>query len=212
MKDGYRIYRGYRDTEDMREECDVLYDPAEEVGVIRNPLLTSMLFREWCFFLPVDALGWPYILHVQRLVVSDPGIEHPAGIWHRDMFYQNFTTSRPIAITTLLAIDPVTENAPLYVIPNSHKREKMPSERNKKLLRLAAGDLLVFDSALFHCNGVNRTETRRRSLVTIFSHPMLKQHTDIAGQVKTESEIEKVIFGLTTRPHDTDEKYRESKQ
>ena len=67
-------------------------------------------------------------------------------------------------------------------------------------LSLDAGDLLVFDSALFHRNSANNSE-RRRSLVTIYSSPMLKQQTDIAGQVGNLSlkDTGRVLFGVTTR-------------
>jgi ectoine hydroxylase-related dioxygenase (phytanoyl-CoA dioxygenase family) len=231
---GYSVLRGYRSgsiLERMRQACDEMYgeelasfgrpslEAIGDIGVVRSPFLKSRLFWDLCCDstlteLLKELLGWPYILHVQRLVISDTDFVHPAGVWHREPPYQTFVTSVPIAVSTILSLDPMTpDNGPLFVLKSSHKWASVPSTKfltdHKVQLSLDAGDLLVFDSALFHRNSPNDSE-RRRSLVTIYSSPMLKQQTDIAGQVGNRSleEVERVIFGVTTRPFESDDAYR----
>lgn len=235
---GYAVVRAFRSgdvLERMRRVCDEMYDAevAEfgrqaleaigDLGVVRNPFLKNRLFRDFCCDPRLTEmlkilLGWPYILHVQRLVVSDADFVHPAGVWHRDHGYQNFVTSMPISVTTILCVDPMTQaNGPVFVLDSSHKWASVPSNEflaeQKVQLTLDAGDLLVLDSALFHRNSAN-TASRRRSLVTIYTSPMLKQHTDIAGHVGScgpLDETERVVFGTTTRPFETDDAYRGNK-
>jgi len=231
---GYAILRAFRSgdaLERMRQACDKMYgeeladfgrpslEEINDIGVVRSPFLKSKLFWDVCCDpalteLLKEVLGWPYILHVQRLVISDTDFVHPAGVWHREPPYQTFVTSVPIAVSTILSVDPMTpHNGPLFVLESSHKWASVPSTKfltdRKVQLTLDAGDLLVFDSALFHRNSENNSE-RRRSLVTIFSSPMLKQQTDIAGQVEARSlnDAERVVFGVTTRPFESDDAYR----
>lgn len=211
---GYAVVPGYYwpDLAKLRVLADSFYTQ-EEVGVVRNPLLRDRSLRTLAHGpeIILDLLGWPYILHTQRFVIADPGIEHSAGVWHRDLPYQQFTSSKPIAITTLLCIDPMSDNGPLYILEGSHKWEECPSDKfietHERKLSLEAGDLLVFNSALLHRNSINESQDRRRSLVTIYTNPMIKQHTDIASRIVAKDEFERVIFGLTTRPHNTDKEY-----
>lgn len=220
---------------DRLEKADKMRWTAEalkqinDYGVVRNPFLSSNPISEACFCpATLDVcraiFGSQYILHVNRAVINDPEHDHPASIWHREPPYQNFTTSKPLALTFVLAIDETNEaTGGLRVLVGSHHWETVPSDafirKNALWTTVPPRALLVFNSALLHASSRNRTK-KRRSLVTIFSSPLIKQQTLITEMLRRDpqamQQVSKIpganfIFGLETDPSPSDDAYRQMK-
>ena len=198
-----------------------------DLGVVRNPFLKSNLCRRIAFSaenmrLCQQIFGDQYILHVNRYVISDPEFVHPATQWHREPPYNNLIANKPIALTYIHLPDGSSSiNSGLTLLPGSHKWSDFPSDdfvnKNAIVPTIEPGATLVIDSNLFHRGGLKGNQ-RRRSIVTIFTTPVIKQQTNIAMTVLKKyphlaDEITRgrFILGLQTEPKETDLAYREAK-
>jgi hypothetical protein len=120
------------------------------------------------------------VLMQQNGVINVPRQEHSQTAYHRDLPYQHFVSSRPLAISALFCIDPFRpENGATTVLPGSHRLETFPSERVAAELDTAVvcdrGSFVVFDSMLFHRAGVNRSERMRRAVNHVYTIPLIAQ-------------------------------------
>ena len=124
--------------------------------------------------------GNKFILNLQNSPINRAKQSHYGSTWHRDLSYQHFVPSRPIAITILICLDPFTnENGGNHILPFSHKfvefASKDYSEKNEKILSANIGDVLIFDSLLFHRAGPNKSDKERKLLVQMYTLPFVKQ-------------------------------------
>ena len=125
------------------------------------------------------------------------------GKWHRDLPYQHFISSKPLAISTIYCVDDFTyKNGGTYFLPYSHKNERFPSEnfieKNAIQLECKKGSYIIFDSMLYHCGGFNNSLKSRRAINHIYNIPFLKQQINIPLNVNLSSlsSKEKEILGL----------------
>jgi ectoine hydroxylase-related dioxygenase (phytanoyl-CoA dioxygenase family) len=131
-----------------------------------------------------------YIVLMQQNGVSNPSVEaHPQARYHRDLPYQHFTSSRPLAISALLCLDPFTpETGATTLIPGSHRLERFPSDEVAAALDSVAdaraGSYIVFDSMLFHRAGRNRSGRPRRGINHVFSIPLIAQQISIPAALQ----------------------------
>lgn len=121
-----------------------------------------------------------YILNQQNGVINPPGHDYNQGAWHRDLPYQHFVSSRPIAVNALFCLDAFrSDNGATHVLPASHRAEDFPSSafvQEQALQVLApAGSFLVLDAMLFHSGGSNRSGQERRAVNHLFTIPYIKQ-------------------------------------
>ena len=127
-------------------------------------------------------LGDYYILMLQNGLINVPsvGSEQNAGSWHRDLNYQHFVSSRALSVSALFCVDDFTsETGGTHVLPGSHKMEAFPSAAtvlsNERPITARAGSVVVFDSMLFHCGGLNRSANPRRALNHMYTLPLIRQ-------------------------------------
>ncbi|CAN0600539.1 unnamed protein product, partial [Laminaria digitata] len=81
------------------------------------------------------------------------------------------------------------------------------------------GALLVFNSLMFHAGTENLGTQLRRSLVTIFTTPIIKQQVDVPHMIREcgrESIVEQIpngrfLLGFQTELKKSDDDYRQSK-
>jgi len=130
-----------------------------------------------------QCFGNKYILNLQNSPINRAYDSHYGSTWHRDLSYQHFVPSRPIAITILICLDAFTEdNGGTHILPYSHKYEEFSSqsyqEKNQKKLSANIGDVLIFDSLLFHRAGPNLTNKERKLLVQMYTLPFVKQQVN----------------------------------
>lgn len=157
-----------------------------EADTLRAPLIwdesflrvaTQPQLREICR----RALGEYFILNQQNGVRNRPAKGgHQQARYHRDLPYQHFVSSRPLALNALLCLDPFTPaNGATRLLPGSHKIEYFPDDRVVRSLELVAnvpaGSYLVLNSMVFHCAGINVTEAPRRAINNVFTVPIIKQ-------------------------------------
>jgi ectoine hydroxylase-related dioxygenase (phytanoyl-CoA dioxygenase family) len=198
---GYSIVPGLLTPDrlpSVRQALDRLYQSqAEAIGgeeflrkiqdtnVVRCPLVEDRLFLELAthprLLAVIQALlGDYFILNQQNGVINPPNREFTQAAWHRDLAYQHFVVSRPLAISALWCLDDFNEvTGGTSVLPASHHTEPFPSAEyiaaHEKTIVAGAGDALVFDSMVFHRAGHNRSPGVRRGLNHMYSLPFLKQ-------------------------------------
>lgn len=130
-----------------------------------------------------------FILNQQNGLINRPGTQFGQSRWHRDLPYQHWVASRPLAINALYCVDDFTlENGATYVLPGSHMHESFPSQdfiRNNAIQVIAkAGDFLVLDCMVYHSAGINRSPNERRAINHVYTIPMLQQQIILADQLR----------------------------
>lgn len=184
--------------DETRRRIDEVYQQqAEEVGGapnlarINDELVARCLLAYDEFFLATATnpkilaileklLGDYFTILQQNAIINMPGNKNYQSSWHRDLSYQHFTASRPLAVSALFCIDDFSEaTGGTYMLPASHKVEKFPSkefvQKHERVVNAPAGSALVFDSMLFHRGGFNRSDHARRGLNHMYALPFIKQ-------------------------------------
>ncbi|PTY04036.1 phytanoyl-CoA dioxygenase family protein [Verrucomicrobia bacterium LW23] len=167
---------------------DALND-INELDMCRAPLLYNDAFVHMAanpFVLKVvqSILGDWFILNLQNAIINRPKIEHHQTSWHRDLPYQNFVISRPLAINALYAIDPFSvKTGGTTLLPFSHRREDLPSteylQKHQVVADAPPGSVILFDAMLFHRAGSNSSQDARRAVNHLYTAPILKQQYDL---------------------------------
>jgi hypothetical protein len=144
-----------------------------------------------------------YILNQQNGVINPPQEAFNQGRWHRDLPYQHFVSTRPLAINALFCVDDFTvRNGATFVLPGSHKSEKFPSpgyvKRNAIQVEARAGSFILLDCMLFHAGGYNGTQLARRAVNHVYTIPYLKQQINLPMNLKSTdlSAEAREVFGF----------------
>jgi ectoine hydroxylase-related dioxygenase (phytanoyl-CoA dioxygenase family) len=155
--------------------CPLARDPAF-LALASNPRILALC----------EALIGPgFLLNQQNGVVNPAGAAtYSQSPFHRDLPYQHFVSTRPLALNALFCLDPFTEeNGATWVIPASHKEEAFPSEpvlrAQRRQVSAPAGSFLVLDCMLWHGGGVNRTAQDRRAVNHVYTIAMMRQQIDL---------------------------------
>jgi ectoine hydroxylase-related dioxygenase (phytanoyl-CoA dioxygenase family) len=162
----------------------------DEHNTIRLPLAWEPAFLELAAnntILEICArlIAGYVVLNQQNGVINPPHAQrYNQGAWHRDLPYQHFVSSRPLAINALFCLDAFTlDNGATRVLPASHQQEDFPSDRfiadQASTIEAPAGSFIVLDCMAYHSGGVNRTDRARRAVNQVYSIPLLKQQIDL---------------------------------
>jgi ectoine hydroxylase-related dioxygenase (phytanoyl-CoA dioxygenase family) len=162
----------------------------DEHNTIRLPLAYEPMFLELAANRKIleicrRLISGYVVLNQQNGVINPPHAErYNQGAWHRDLPYQHFVSSRPLAINALFCLDPFTiENGATKVLPASHRQEAFPSDRFAEAeavtIAAPAGRFIVLDCMMFHSGGVNVTDRPRRAVNHVYSIPLLRQQIDL---------------------------------
>jgi Phytanoyl-CoA dioxygenase (PhyH) len=159
--------------------CPLIYDHGF-VELVRHPMLLRLCRR---------VLGEYIQLMQQNGVVNQPSESHTQGAYHRDLPYQHFVSSRPLALSALFCIDPFrVETGATTVLPASHLRERLPSDAVTASLETpieaAPGAFILFDSMLFHRAGANRSGRPRRAVNQVFTVPIIAQQISLPAALQ----------------------------
>lgn len=146
-----------------------------------------------------------FILNQQNGVINPPKSEYNQGAWHRDLPYQHFVCSSPLAINALFCLDEFTfDNGATYVLPASHKSGEFPSEtyiaRNAIQVAAKPGAFIILDCMLFHSGGYNHTPNARRAINHVFNIPYFKQQISLPANLNRDEVSEEAmkILGFDT--------------
>jgi ectoine hydroxylase-related dioxygenase (phytanoyl-CoA dioxygenase family) len=121
--------------------------------------------------------------------IINPSVQrHPQIKWHRDLNYQHWTSSRPLAFNALVCLDEFTSlNGATYALPGSHLFAPFPSEayvaKHEKQIETRAGSVIVMNAMLFHRGGSNRSDAPRRAVNHVIGLPILGQQIDIPNSM-----------------------------
>lgn len=212
--------------EDVRERVDRVYESqASEVGGkdnlrrINDELVARCLLAYDDYFLTIATnekilvllkrlLGDYFTLLQQNAILNLPDQAHYQTSWHRDLIYQHFIPSRPIAVSALICIDDFSAaTGGTHVLPGSHKLEKFPSkdyvEKHEVAINARRGSAVVFDSMLFHRGGINTSKSARRGLNHLYALPFIKQQINlprILGGRYSDDEFLSKFLGYESEP------------
>jgi ectoine hydroxylase-related dioxygenase (phytanoyl-CoA dioxygenase family) len=230
---------GFTDAEidDLSSRLDVVLDRqvaefgADRLGAIgerltaRCPLVYDETFLRLANHSRVLAvvrrlLGEYVVLMQQNGVFNGPGESHAQAAYHRDLPYQHWVSSEPLAISALFCIDPFTpETGATTVLPGSHKFERFPSGRLASEIDTPVvaerGSFIVFDSMLFHRAGVNRTERVRRAVNHVYTIPLIAQQISLpaalGGRYRDDPAFARLL-GYTSAPAASVLEWRERRE
>ncbi|WP_144144806.1 phytanoyl-CoA dioxygenase family protein [Paraburkholderia sp. BCC1884] len=217
------------ELDDWRKRIDAVYERQElEVGgrdaliaigdqdICRAPLLYDQTFLSMARHQKVLAVisrifGDSFILNLQNAIINRPNERHQQSAWHRDLPYQNWVASRPLAIGALFAIDPFSEETgSTLMLAHSHRRESIPSEAyirtHAATVTARPGSVVMFDAMVFHRAGYNRSPQIRRGVNHLYTVPILKQQYDFTralGDVfREDAELRRLLGYTSTVPID----------
>ena len=226
------------------EECDLLRDCVNgvyqeeiqelggidamekigDVGVSRSPFLRNEAFLKPITLPPVLDIsryffGRAFQMNLQRVVMNMPSKKHGAAVWHRDFSYQDFTTSKPLSLTSLVMLDGSgPHNGGVMILPGSHMFEGFPSDeyvrRHAVPVECEPGDVVLADSACYHRGGFNMGDQIRHVVVTIYTVPVIRQNVDyptlLDGKYSDDPTL-RMLFGYDTKLPSSDLDYRQQK-
>lgn len=131
-----------------------------------------------------DLIEGKFILNQQNGLVNPPGERYEQAAWHRDLPYQHFVSTKPLAVNALFCVDDFTvENGATFVLPASHHSEEFPSpdfvRRNAVQVEAKAGSFIVMDCMAFHAGGYNSSANVRRAVNHVYTIPYFKQQISL---------------------------------
>ncbi len=162
----------------------------DELNTIRLPMTYDPLFLELASNATVleicrKSIADYIVLNQQNGVINPPRSgEYSQGKWHRDLPYQHFVSSRPLAINALFCLDNFTAaNGATMVLPASHRQEAFPSDHfvgvQAATIEAPAGSFIMLDGMAFHSGGVNTTDRPRRAINHVYTIPYIRQQIDL---------------------------------
>lgn len=178
--------------EQQTAECggEAVLQQARDVDLVRCPLAYDAMFlqmscRPEVLRIAQRLLGENVVLLMQNAVVNRPQRRQQQSSYHRDLNYQHWTSSRPLALNYLVCVDRFfTEGGATWVLPGSHLHEAFPSAafvaRHEVPLEAEPGSVVMMDAMLYHRSGVNTTEHHtRRAVNHVVGAPFMAQQIDI---------------------------------
>ncbi|MEJ7786031.1 MAG: phytanoyl-CoA dioxygenase family protein [Solirubrobacteraceae bacterium] len=135
-----------------------------------------------------QVFGDNFVLLQQNGVINRPGRAHYQLRWHRDLPFQHWTISKPLALAALLCIDDFTvETGATHALPGSHNHAEFPSDEfvrhHQHIMQAPAGTFLVMDAMMFHRAGDNISQWVRRGINHLIGLPFLAQQIDLPGML-----------------------------
>jgi ectoine hydroxylase-related dioxygenase (phytanoyl-CoA dioxygenase family) len=148
-----------------------------------------------------------FVLNQQNGIINPAGKDYNQGAYHRDLPYQHFTSSRPLAINALYCVDHfTTENGATLAIPGSHNSEPFPSDETVRVLEqqitASAGSFLILDCMVYHSGALNRSTADRRAVNHVYTIPMIRQQIDIPTTLGPRDDLSDdtmKLFGYTAQ-------------
>lgn len=220
--------RGSLDEIYRQQEIDFGKEKLEaihELDIARCPFaydeffLNKIILNEKVLSFIKYHLGDYYLLHLQNGIINRPNLEHHQSSWHRDLPYQNYIVSKPIAIGVLFCLDTFSaETGGTFVLPFSHQLESIPGkeylEKFQLQINASPGSSIVFNAMLFHRAGYNISQNTRRGVNNVYSVPIIKQQIDLPRFLKgkySEDSFLKKLLGYESQSSPSVEEYRNNR-
>ena len=201
-------------------------NPIQSNGVAMNVLVGNELFFDFLReLMRLNIINWieenyfkeSFILNSFTALNNIPGedkVFHKKV--HRDI--RGFSSDIPLLLNMLVMLDDFTvENGATLVLPGSHLKAEAPTEEEFRLNAVpitgSAGDIVIWNSNLFHASGINTTQQVRRALPVTFSLPYYKQLLDYPRAVgydkydSFEASMKRLLGYESRIPESVDEWY-----
>jgi len=200
---GYGIYKNFLSPEEVRISAkkidDVYNKQLTQLGVqnfdsMKDSNIARSLATEDPFFAHIAVgenaaaiisrlLGDKFILFSQNGIINPANQVHYQSSWHRDLNYQHWTSSKPLGMSILVAIEPFTvETGCTRISPATHKQSDAPSdlflEKYSVPIVMEPGDAAVFDAMIYHKAGANTSGKIRRAINHIYTIPLMRAQFD----------------------------------
>ena len=162
-------------------------------------------------------LGPAAVVMQQNGIVMPPGGgDHVQQSWHRDLPYQSWVATKPLALGALLVLDTFTaDNGATMFMPGSHRHSTFPSsafvERWQMPILAPAGSIIVFDAMVFHRGGANRSSHPRRTVNTLFGIPLLAQQIKFTARPGMGAKLRRRL-GVDYAPAESADAWRERRR
>lgn len=129
-------------------------------------------------------LGENFVLLQQNGLINRPSRAHYQLRWHRDLPYQHWVASKPVALAALFCLDPFNaETGGTYMLPGSHLHPIFPSDpfvrAQQRVMEAPPGTFVVMDAMIFHRAGRNSSAGPRRAVNHLIGLPFLAQQIDL---------------------------------
>ena len=202
-EDFEQAHKNYHDT--IGEK---LVAAARETDTVRlmtrwNSSFRKLATNKLLLELISEAMQTYFILNQSNGLINRPHQEYSQASYHRDLPYQHFTSSRPLAINALFCIDDFTlDNGATRVIPGSHLQISFPSDRyvqqHELIVEAPRGSFIVLDAMTYHSGGANKTNKVRRAINHVYTIPMIRQQISLARELigLDLTDDEKRLFGV----------------
>ena len=235
---GYSIVPNVLDVStlnDSRERLDAVYAKQileirerdlraiNEVDIVRLPLsyddhFIELAANERVLSLVRSLLGENVVLMTQNGILNRPNEESVQASWHRDLNYQHFVSTRPLAISALYCLDDFSSlTGGTELIPVSHRIERFPSPEytaeHSIICTATAGSVLLFDSMVFHRTGQNMGTAIRRALNHVYTVPMIQQQLSIPDalpEAPSDPHLQ-TLLGFTFQPARSVDSWRQQR-
>jgi len=104
---------------------------------------------------------------------------------HRDIKF--YSSDIPLMLNVVIMLDDFTiDNGATRILPKSHLKEEFNKEQwDNESIQITGkeGDMLVFNSNIFHASQLNTTENARNCIAITFSKPCIKQLADYSAMI-----------------------------
>jgi ectoine hydroxylase-related dioxygenase (phytanoyl-CoA dioxygenase family) len=179
--------------------------------------LINKICKSSIFSFIKDYFGGNYIINSCGGVINLPLIRSYVTNMHRDIRF--FSGDFPLMLNMLIMLDNINiDNGALYLLAGSHKNGDRPIVEDffKASYRAVGrtGDVLLFNSNLWHAAGVNQTADITREITITFTKPFMKQQLDYPRAIgynkleKMSLDAQQIIGYFARTPSDLEEWYQ----
>jgi Phytanoyl-CoA dioxygenase (PhyH) len=168
-----------------------------------------------------DYFGGNYIINSYGGVINLPLGRSYVTNMHRDIRF--FSGEFPLMLNMLVMLDDLTpDNGALYLLAESHQIGDRPVVKDffEKSDRAIGkkGDILFFNSNLWHAAGVNETEKETMEITVTLTKPFMKQQLDYPRAVgydrveEMSPKLQQIIGYFSRTPSNLEEWYQKPEQ
>ncbi|MHA2343200.1 MAG: phytanoyl-CoA dioxygenase family protein [Candidatus Hodarchaeales archaeon] len=222
-KKGYQIFEGILNANEIEYYIKYLIEKIDkqetkygsqilnsigELNTIRSPFLDNsqfinLFFNDFSRKIVKDLLGEYAILSLQNAIIVQPNKIHHQSFYHRDLIYQDFTSSRPLSINIYYCLtDYNKDNGGIVFLEKSHKSDTFEKESLESIPEIKAGSVVLFDSMIYHKAGNNINNKPRIGINNMFTLPFIKQQIRYPSVMDpTGCEILDRILGFESLEH-----------
>ena len=169
-------------------------EKANDANILRCPLayddhFLSMATHKTIHAIITQLLGNNYVLMMQNGIINKSDVKNYQVRWHRDLNYQHWTSSRPLVLNFLIALDTFSfEGGATMALPGSHRYEKFPSNvfvsKHETCLEALPGSVIIMDGMTYHRAGINTIPGfTRRGVNHVVGLPFMGQQIDIPNML-----------------------------